>query len=423
MKKISLFLAATAAVFGFTSCQQDTDPVYTPPTQFVLNTPSMEDQYIELSDNGTLELVASQPDYGYSAVANYSAEISLTPDFSNYEEIIPTDEHQARMVFNQGKIALALCNLLGIDGEDSYNEMYPDGMPYMTVYFRAVCQLAGVESSLIRSNVVSYKNIKGYLAVATPGYIYLVGNPEGWSGPEAANAAHYAPWRLFEPENAIGSHIYVGTFDLPAAPMFRFYSALTGWDADSYGCQVEDNPLDFELVDGSFTEKLLGPGAKGSFNFPNFGGGTVTIIVDMSDPNNMTFTMTEGESKPVISQYIYLVGSISGWMAPGTDNADAYKNYTLVCNDDSNVYTGSFAVTAGHINFRFATELTDAGWDNPHQIGSQVEDADVPCTFTNGVFSGAYVSGKGNWAFDVDKDGLLTLTVDTNSQTVSFVFE
>lgn len=421
MKKISLFLLAAATVLGFTSCQEDKEPVYQVPTQFELNEPAMADQYIELNDNGTLELVTSQPDYGYSAVAKYSAEISLSEDFLNYEAITPTDEHQARMVFKQNDIALALCNLLGVDGEDSFKEMYPDGMPYMTVYFRAVCQLEGVGSSLIKSNVVSYNNIKGYLAVQTPGYIYLVGNPEGWSGPEASNAAHYAPWRLFEPDNAIGSHIYVGVFDLPAQPMFRFYTALTGWDADSYGSQVDDNPIDFELVDGSFTTTLIK--GKGSFNFPNFGGGTVTIVVDMSDPNNMTFTMTEGESKPVISQYIYLVGSISGWMAPGTDNSEAYKDFTLVCNDESNVYTGSFAVTAGHVNFRFATELTDAGWDNPNQIGSQVEDADVPCSFTNGVYSGAYVSGKGNWAFDIDKDGLLTLTVDTNSQTVSFVFE
>lgn len=412
-----------AVALGFTSCEEDKEPVYHNPTQFVLNQPVMEDQYIELTEGNTLELVASQPDYGYSAVANYSAELSLDPDFTTFETLIPTDEHQARMTFKQEDVALAMCNLLGLESEDAFNEAYPQGMPYMTVYFRAVCQLAGVEGSLIKSNTVSYNNIKGYLAVLTPGYIYLVGNPEGWSGPDASNAAHYAPWRLFEPDNAIGSKVYVGVFDLPEAPMFRFYTALTGWDADSYGCQVEDNAMDFELVDGSFTGKLLGPGAKGSFNFPDFGGGKVTIVVDLSDPDNMTFTMTTGEVNPVVSTYIYLVGSISGWMAPGIENEAAYKDYRLVCSDGSNVYTGTFAVEPGHVNFRFATELTEAGWDNPNQIGSQAEDADVPCSFTNGTFSGGYVAGKGNWAFEIEQAGTITMVVDTNGQTVNFVFQ
>lgn len=414
-------MAMAAVALGFSSCSEDKDPVYTPPTQFVLNTPVMTDQYIELAEGGTLELVASQPDYGYSAVANYSAEISMTEDFATFEEIVPTDQHQARMTFKQEDIALAMCTLLGVEGEDSYKEMFPDGMPYATVYFRAVCQLDGVASSLIKSNVVSYNNLKGYLAVATPGYIYLVGSPEGWSGPDAANAAHYASWRLFEPDNAIGSKVYVGKFELPASPMFRFYTQLTGWDADSYGYQVDDSPTDFDLVDGSFTSPIIS--GKGSFNFPNFAGGEVTMVVDMSDPNNMTFTMTEGNVTPAVTQYIYLVGSISGWMAPGTENEDAYKAYRLACSDGSGVYTGTFAVEPGHVNFRFATELTDAGWDNPNQIGSQADDADVACSFTNGQFSGPYVSGKGNWAFEIDAAGSLTLVVDTNSKTVNFVFE
>lgn len=419
MKKISLFLAAAAAVLGFTSCTEDKEPVYTVPTEFILNTPAMADQYIELSDAGTIELVASQPDYGYSAVANYSAEVSLSEDFLEYEALEPVDNHQARMTFSQDKLALAMCNLLGVEGEDSFNEMYPDGMPYMTVYFRAVCQLEGVESSLIKSNVVSYNNIKGYLAVQTPGYIYLVGNPEGWSGPDASNAAHYAPWRLFEPENAIGSHVYVGVFDLPSAPMFRFYTALTGWDADSYGCQVDDNPMDFEMVDGSFTAPLVK--GKGSFNFPNFMGGTVTITVDMSDPNNMTWSMVEGEHEVIVPNYVYMVGNNAGWAEPSEANAATYEPWRLVDASNSGVYAGTFDFTdftadGGVLYCRFYGDLPGwgpAGWSSSTNGSDNIECA-------SGVAMPTF-QGEGCFTFAA-QGHKVQVVLDTNQDQVTFTY-
>ena len=42
----------------------------------------------------------------------------------------------------------------------------------------------------------------------------------------------------------------------------------------------------------------------------------MTIVVDMSDANNMTVTCTAGEAQVVVTKYIYLVGSMSGWIAP-----------------------------------------------------------------------------------------------------------
>lgn len=290
MKKISLLLAAVAVTMGFASCSEDRDPVYHAPTDFVLNQPVMQDLFIDLEEGRTIELVASQPDYGYSAVAIYTAEMSLTEDFKDSYSITPINKNLARMSLRQEDVAVGLCTLLGIGDEETFNETFPDGMPFRKIYFRATCHLDGVESSYITSNTVAFNAIKGYYAVQLPGYIYLVGNPEGWKGPEEANAAHYAPWRLFEKEDAIGSQVYYGTFTLPDAPMFRFYTALTGWEDDSLGYIVDDNATDFELVDGSFTSKLVN--GKGAFNFPDFEGGVVDIVVDLSDPNNMIFSMS-----------------------------------------------------------------------------------------------------------------------------------
>ena len=282
-------LAAAVLGMGVSSCSEDRDPKYKAPTTYVLNTPAMQDQYIELTEGGSLELTSSQPDYGYSAITQYSAEMSLTEDFAKSYAMESKDKTLARMQVNASDVALGICQLSGIEDMEKYNELYGDGK-YIKVYFRAVAQLADVAGSEIKSNVVAYNYIKPYYAVPTPGFIYLVGSPEGWAGPDAANAAHYADWRLFEADDAIGSHIYSGTFEMPAAPLFRFYTALTGWDADSYGSQEEDNPIEYpDFTSGSFSGVVVK--GKGSFSFPNYQGGSMTVTVDMSDMKNITMTV------------------------------------------------------------------------------------------------------------------------------------
>ncbi|MDE5573154.1 MAG: SusE domain-containing protein [Muribaculaceae bacterium] len=78
MKKISMFLACLTAIVGLSSCSQDRDPVLQIPTKFVLNTPALQNQYYQLEEGNTIELTCSQPDYGYSAIVQYSVEVSLT---------------------------------------------------------------------------------------------------------------------------------------------------------------------------------------------------------------------------------------------------------------------------------------------------------------------------------------------------------
>lgn len=426
MKKISLFLTLAAVALGFSSCSEDRDPVYQVPTSFVLNEPAMQDQYIDLTEKGTLQLVASQPDYGYSAVAQYSAEMSLDPEFKTFYEL-SAKSTLADFTVSQNEVAVGIMELQGITGdeaEEKFNEIYPNGCVYQKVYFRAICQLNGVESSRIVSNVVSYNNIKAFFAIKLPGSIYLIGAPNGWPAPAPAAEGSLKDWRLFEAKDAIGSHIYSGVFDIPQGQaMFRFYSELTsaGWDnPNTYGSQEPDASIEYpDFTANSLSTPVVN--GKGNWSFPNWPGGKMTIVVDLSDANNMSVTFMAGEQSVVSAKYIYLVGSISGWMAPGTDNEEAYKNWRLADTDGSGIYKGSFPVQAGLNAFRFALNLTDEGWDNPTQIGSQAADANVDCIMTNGSFNGTYVNGKGNWAFTFDADGTLDLTVDTNNQTVNYV--
>ena len=416
MKKLALFFACAAALVGFTSCEDDKDPVYQQPTKFVLNTPALQDQYLELTEDGTFELSCSQPDYGYAAVVNYSAEVSLTEDFANCKEITSKGTGTtAKMTFSSADLALALCELHGFVDESTFQDIDAE-----KVYFRAVARLTGVESSEIRSNVVSLNKVKLYFAVPTPDYIWVIGSASafgGWTEPSEGNAAALAGARLFEPQNAIGSKVYSNTFDIPAGDVtFRLYVHLTGWNGgDSWGSQVDDNPINVELVDGTYTSPLVN--GKGSFSIAGWQGGEMTITADFSS-STPSITVSAGSTAPVVAQYMYVVGNNAGWATPDESSASVYEAWRIADRNESGVYTGTFtfedgceACTNGWY-FRIYPAL--AGWGStPYSAsadGSNVDtalDALMPC-----------VTGEGCFLVNPLAPGKYTLTLDTNNNTV-----
>ena len=277
MKKISILFACLVAVLSFTSCEADTEPRYNEPTEFTLNTPALAAQYYELTENGTLDLSWSQPDYGYAAAATYKVSVSLLEDFSEAMEL--STEHKLCYAQVSGReIAEAICKLRGIANEDDYTDE-----PARAVYFRVRAYINGIESSEIVSNVIRLDQVKEYCAIQSPGYIYLIGSVGGWSGPDAGNAGALAEWRLFEAADAIGSKIYSATFNMPAGSLtFRFYTELTGWDGGaSVGTQVDDNPITVDMSSGIYGGALVAPG-KGSIQVDNWDGSPMKITVDMN---------------------------------------------------------------------------------------------------------------------------------------------
>ena len=277
MKKISILFACLVAVLSFTSCEADTEPRYNDPTGFTLNTPALAAQYYELTENGTLDLSWSQPDYGYAAAATYKVSVSLLEDFSEAMEL--STEHKLCYAQVSGKeIAEAICKLRGIANEDDYTDE-----PARAVYFRVRAYINGIESSEIVSNVIKLDQVKEYCAIQSPGYIYLIGSVGGWTGPDAGNAGALAEWRLFEAADAIGSKIYSATFNMPAGSLtFRFYTELTGWDGGaSVGTQVDDNPITVDMSSGVYGGSLVAPG-KGSIQVDNWDGSPMKITVDMN---------------------------------------------------------------------------------------------------------------------------------------------
>ncbi|MBO5779830.1 MAG: SusE domain-containing protein [Muribaculaceae bacterium] len=414
MKKLSIFLAGLVAVFGLASCENEKEPVYKAPTTFELNVPVMENQYLELNEENTFELVASaQPDYGYSAVTTYSALVSLTPDFTETYEMQSTEGGtQSRMVFKGSDLALAICTLKGIASQDDYVDE-----PAIEVYFKGVAQLEGIESSrIVSSNYVSLKQVKYYYAVKTPGFIYLVGNLTGWNEPSEGNKDHYAQYRLYEKDDAIGSKIYFGTFDVPADGVFRFYTELTGWDGGaSMGAQVEDNALTFEMTDNAFEGSIMK--GKGSYQFSNWAGGKMTMCVNLAE-NTVTFI--GGEAEIAVVKYVYILGNNAGWAAPEAANEETYANWRLVDDNEDGIYEGTFAMDGienDELYCRFKSAL-DGSWVADWSSDATGANVDVvsgqsmPTYQGEGCFKLAGVNGHN-----------LTIVLDTNNANVTFTLD
>lgn len=309
MKKFSFFMACAAAlVAGLTSCSQDRDPVYQTPTKFVLNEPVMQDEYIELSqaEDATIELVASQPDYGYAATGRYSALVSLTPDFAKSYEVasLGTTGNTPRFQISQFDLSIAICNLMGLKAEDEATATFD----YIPVYVKAISRLQNVESSYIESNMVQFNHILPFFAVASPKCIYLVGNVSEWKVSEANAAEIYENWRLWDEVGADGknTNIYKGSFHIEnttdgGSYTFRFYSQLGDWDVGSIGSQSADSPMEFPDFTGAEGSSFGGKAVsgKGSWCFPNMAAGDYEFTVNMAKEGNWTITVAptkiEGE--------------------------------------------------------------------------------------------------------------------------------
>lgn len=260
-----------ALAFGFTACTQEDEPKYQNPTTFTVNVPGLQDQEFtcsdDMTDNATFNLFCSQPDYGYSAIANYSALVSLDPECPVDDETktvaVPSvNPTSAAMAIKTYELGVAINSLKGYKSAEEFNNDPNAAGPYK-VYMRAVCEIPSIDGSrIVSSNVVSYNAVKIKFAQKLPAFIYICGEVKTLDGaqtnnflaPSAANLDVYNEyWRLYEPDDMIGDKIYVGKFTMmkkkdnpdPNNPDdcsgFRFFTELLGWtNTASLGSNSDD---------------------------------------------------------------------------------------------------------------------------------------------------------------------------------------
>ena len=299
-----MLLAGLAAT---TSCSEDreSNPTVMKPTAFVLNTPAMTDQYIELSQKNSVHLTWSQPDYGYNAYATYKVQVGLVQadgsikwnEDNGAPKYLETPYYKCNVNINAEEIAMAINAIDGVTKEDDYVDM-----GYRGIAMRVASSIRNsvneeIPGSTIISNHVVFKNMKAYCAVKSPAALWIIGNCSGWSEPSAGNAAALADWRIFETE--IGSNVFEGVITMPAGNLqFRFYSALTGWDGgasvgptytDPDDPDGDDKDMACEFTEGVYSGTCDVP-SKDKWNFTGFAGGDVKLTVDLNQ-NKVKFEL------------------------------------------------------------------------------------------------------------------------------------
>ena len=301
MKKIlSLALMVLGGFAMLTSCSTDNDynPTIKSPTKFSINESPVADQYIQLAQDNNVNLTWSQPDYGYNAFATYQIQVGLVKDGQvtwfekdGQPKFLATTYTVCNANINGEEISEALCALDGFKyAEDYVSQGFREVAlrVYASINTSMKAEVTG--TGILSDNYVTFKHMAAYNAIKSPGYIYLVGNCTDWQTPNAGNTEHYSTWRLFEKDDAIGSKVYYGTFTLPAGAQFRFYRALTGWDQDSMGPQVDDAGVESAFVNGAFEGTIMTNKAKGTWLFSSFEGGSVSMVVDLNQ-NKVNFTV------------------------------------------------------------------------------------------------------------------------------------
>ena len=200
MKKLILFAIPALVAAAFTSCQDDKDPVLdtNQEFEFVLNTPPLANQFIDLATEGTLEFTLSQPSYGITLAPTYNLEISLTEDFTPLfdEPVVDSEgeEHEVAGSYlltlegsNKGVLSASMADIAngvnelnGIFDADMYQEDYVG-----PVFVRATASVGdGYSSELtaVTSNVVTLTQVKGYyIEVVNDLTLCVPGNGNGWN--------------------------------------------------------------------------------------------------------------------------------------------------------------------------------------------------------------------------------------------------
>lgn len=416
MKKVSYIFSSLVLAAAMTACQEtwdDNPKLDSAPIgggyQDFLNVPEMADQYIVLTkstQNGILALTCSQPDYGFAAAANYTVQLSLSNDFTTpvatdcpASVTLSTVYHNCAAInITNADIYNAMTEMLGIE------EASQVPTPYYPLYIRLIAEIQRqqqatgiVAGTTYYSNVVSIKGVSvDYYQPSEPGFLYLIGQPQGWTITDGS---------MMATETGAGTGIYKGTFSINAGDfMFRFYSKLGDWESNSIGSQVDDSPIDISLGEEGYAGPCVW--GKGSWSVPDWAGGTIDAVIDL---NAMTISFV-----PSVPKNIYLIGAPQGWDINS-------KSITLTeTGIGTDIYKVTTNIAEGQFQFRFYTELGD--WET-NSIGSQLEDANVDISMSSGSYTGICVDGKGNWYDGSWSGGNVSIEVNLKDYSVTFTAE
>lgn len=244
--------AFCAMAIGLSSCTEtwDDSPVLKThdgaQTATFLNEPQMKSASVMITqDNKTsnLNLTCSQPDFGYAAAAAYQVQMSLTPEFTDYQEIRQRFYNCAQINPLYSDVASALEYLSDVRSEADLP------LPYQKVYVRLKAFVPqDPDNTTFISNVVSYDAISAdYLAIwvsGVPVNIWLRGGMNGWGGgPFVPGSTTAAEWQFVTGPDQ-DTWVY-NNVTIAAGEEFKI--ADDSWSSINLGGPGDDGPYTIEI--------------------------------------------------------------------------------------------------------------------------------------------------------------------------------
>ncbi len=296
MKNIIHIILLLAGISLFWSCQEDEKVVLQQPESFMLNVPKYASGIYDLKNTESIEFTTSQPDYGFTAAAIYSVQVSLNSDFSN-PVTLPGSYNTARFAINAADLALALVGMHGVTDESAYpTEPHP-------LYVRLSAKLNEKGAGEVYSNVITLPQVKGYFALdpmVMPEEMFIIGNVAGnwsWDGATEMIPVWGSPGKFWAMQ-------YLGQTGDGANAEIKFNYAKA-WDGNEFG-------FGQATINGNGTAD---PGASDAGGNIGIGNPGWYIVVVTTTINGRAYEFAVDFFPP----YVYLQGNVAGGNWATTD--------------------------------------------------------------------------------------------------------
>ena len=343
MKRFYIIASLLIGAVAFSACEEKlAEPVLNEPTEFVLNNPVLMNQPCDLAKSDYIELVCSQPDYGFTAATTYQVQVSLDGKFENPFDAkkitgdhvtIGVDYTNTRINVSAEEMAIALTQLRSVlltaedpdITEDEMKAMFPYETP---AYVRVKASLTNSGKGEIISNTVTFTNFNvpySLPEVFVPKEFFIVGQYNGW---DWGTAFDFVPAY----DNKMDGKGKEGTFwRIIYLPEGGFkVNAAKAWDGGEVG-YVKDDPL-YTYVDNAKS----GLTASDDGNMVVTKAGWYIVVARLAvDGRDIKYTFEVNEPK------VYLMGTnapVNDWTNPHDENL-----FTVPADADGDFVSPAFA--------------------------------------------------------------------------------
>lgn len=408
MKKLSYILSSLILATFMVSCDEtkDDNPVLIPAsngaTADFLNIPELANQYLVLdaaTADGSIQLVCSQPDYGFAAAARYQVQASFSNDFTmpavvGQPAFVNVGNPQADCsnieIFNS-ELAGAIMDLLAIENPDQVPT------PYMPLYLRLYSYIPGPSQTdgLITNGTAYYSNIVSiagvslsYIPAVEPGLpsgLFLRGGMNDWGAVSA--------WEFVTTTTA---GVYE-LLDIEIGEGVEFKVADSTWGPVNLGGNGSD-------IEFGAPYKLAGGDNPPNIKMPSNFIGDVQLVYANSE-YTITFIPAEPDT-PGQGTGIYLRGGMNGW--------GAEPEWEFMTTD----YKGNYILEGVTIGANVEFKIADSSWGDVNLGGN----GDAPIIVKVGSKFTLSQGGQ-NLALDGPFSGTVYLTLKNAVYNVTFTPE